>query len=561
MARIEGNRLFAEMVRGYGVSHVFFVPTIVLPALAAMEDMPIRRLMVHGEKAAAYMADGYARASGRPGLCLAQNIGGSNLAAGLRDAYMACSPLVAINGGPAPMLRYRHAYQEVEDLAQFDAVTKMNVRVDELRRFPDLLRQAFRVATSGTPGPVHLELRGSHGQVLEAEAELDGTVEQQYAAVPPFRPAPDPAALRRAAEMIGKAERPIVVAGGGVCASDARRELLAFCERYALPAATSLNAKDCLPDGHRLSLGVVGTYSRRCANQAVAEADLVVFVGSQAGGQVTHLWQVPSAATETVQIDINPEHIGRSYRATHPVLGDARLALEGLAALAPAAPPARGAWLARIAGLKDEWRGAADARRRGNSSPMRPEEICAEISDLLPRDGIVVSDTGHSGLWTGQLIELRHSEQRYIRCTGSLGWGFPGALGVKCARPDRAVVCFNGDGGFYYHLAELETASRYGINAIIVVNNNSMLNQEIPLFKAAYGGTLGPRAQEMFTFRNTDFTKVAESLGCVGLRATSRAEFHDAFAHALTAGRPVVIDAVTDADAQAERAWVPPASA
>src|SRR5262249_51947486 len=158
--------------------------------------------------------------------------------------------------------------------------TKMNVRVDELRRFPDLLRQAFRVATSGTPGPVHLELRGSHGQVLEAEAELDTGVEPQFAQLPPFRPMPAPAALHRAAEAIGRAQRPIIVAGGGVVASEARAQLVAFAERSSIPVATSLNAKDCILDRHRLAVGVVGTYSRRCANQALSEADLVIFVGS-----------------------------------------------------------------------------------------------------------------------------------------------------------------------------------------------------------------------------------------------------------------------------------------
>ncbi len=557
MTQINGNRLLAEMLNGYGVDHVFFVPTIVLPALAAMETMPIHRLMVHGEKAAAYMADGFARASRRPSLCLAQNIGASNLAAGLRDAYMACTPLIAITGSHQPMGRYRHAYQEVEDSAQWDCVTKMNVRVDDLRRFPDLLRQAFRVATTGTPGPVHLELRGSHGQVLEAEADLDASVEPQFSRVPPFRPAPDPAALKRAVELIGRAARPIVIAGGGVVTSGARRELVAFCEKFALPVATSLNAKDSIADAHHLALGIVGTYSRRCANQAAGEADLAIFVGSQAGGQATHLWQVPRPGTQVIHIDINPEHIGRNYSPTLPVLGDARLALEGLIALAPAAPPPRPAWLQRIAGLKDEWRAGADARRHANSSPMRPEEACAEISDLLPADGSVVSDTGHSGLWTGQMIELRQPGQRYYRCTGSLGWAFPGTLGVKCARRDSAVVCWCGDGGFYYHLAELESAARYGINAIIVVNNNSMLNQEIPLFTAAYGGTLTPRAGELFTFRDTNFATVAESLGCLGLRATNRKEFRDAFRQALDAKRPVVIDTVTDADAQADRAWVP----
>src|SRR6266550_8809587 len=184
MPRMTGNRYFAEAVHAYGLTHVFFVPTIMLPAMAEMEDMGIRRVVTHGEKAAAYMADGYARATHRPGFCMAQNIGSTNLAAGLRDAYMACSPVIAITGGSDPNLRYRHFYQEIEDFAAWEGVTKANFHVETVQRFPALLRQAFRVATSGAPGPVHLDTRGSHGQVLDEEAELDGIFEPRFSHYP-----------------------------------------------------------------------------------------------------------------------------------------------------------------------------------------------------------------------------------------------------------------------------------------------------------------------------------------------------------------------------------------
>ena len=177
MPKIAGSRLFGEMMQGYGVSPIFFVPAFMLKAFAEMEDMPIARVMVHGEKAAAYMADGYARASGKPGVCMAQMIGASNLAAGIRDAHMAGAPVIAITGGPTPVSRYKHAYQEVDDITQFDPLTKMNAQVDTVTRLPDLLRQAFRVATSGAPGPVHLRIQSHLGQITEAEAELDPLAE------------------------------------------------------------------------------------------------------------------------------------------------------------------------------------------------------------------------------------------------------------------------------------------------------------------------------------------------------------------------------------------------
>src|SRR5689334_4512901 len=228
MAKMSGARLFAEMMQGYGVTHILFVPAFMLKAFAEMEDMPIARVMVHGEKAAAYMADGYARASGKPGVCMAQMIGASNLAAGLRDAHMAGAPIIAITGGPTPQSRYRHAYQEVDDVTQFDAVTKFNAQIDTVARMPDLIRQAFRVATSGAPGPVHLRVQSHLGQITEEEAELDPLVEPMYRRAPAFRPEPDLPRVRDALALLARAERPMIVAGGGVIRSGAEREVVAL---------------------------------------------------------------------------------------------------------------------------------------------------------------------------------------------------------------------------------------------------------------------------------------------------------------------------------------------
>ena len=188
-----GQRYVAEMVRGYGITHVFFVPTILTPALAAMGELGITRVTTHGEKAAAYMADGYARASGKLGVCMAQTVGAANLAAGLKDAFLAGSTVLAFSGGSAPNTRYRHAYQElVDDFAAFREVTKFSGRVETVDRLPDLMRQAFRAATTGAPGPVHLELAGEQGYAANDETSLPVVVEERYARVPAYRPAADP---------------------------------------------------------------------------------------------------------------------------------------------------------------------------------------------------------------------------------------------------------------------------------------------------------------------------------------------------------------------------------
>jgi len=558
LPKMTGSKLCAEVLQGYGVTHVFFVPAILMKALAEMEDMNIRRIMTHGEKSAAYMADGYARASGRPGVCIAQAVGASNLAAGLRDAFMACAPVIALTGGPAPGSRYRHAYQEVEDFCQFDPVTKLNACVDDVARLPDMLRQAFRAATSGAPRPVHLRLRGLHGEVAEAEGDLEPLVETQFIRAPAFRPEPEREHVREAAALLAKALRPIIVVGGGVVISGAQPEVVELAEKLRIPVATSLNGKGTIPDIHPLSVGVVGSYSRACANRAAAEADLVFFMGSQVGGQVTNYWKIPAAGAKVIQLDIDPLELGRNYSNAVSLLGDAKVTLRHLIGVTQSKPPeAAKAWTGRVQRLVAEWRAETAPFLNSDAVPMRPERICKEITETLPADGVLVSDTGHAGIWSGTMIELTQPGQRYIRCAGSLGWGLPGSLGVKCALPDRPVLCFTGDGGIYYHLAELETAARYGINVVVVVNNNSALNQEIPLVNLAYGGTQRGRADEMWRFRSVDFARVAESLGCAGFRVQKPGELRDLLPRAFGMGRPVVIDAVTDVNAFARKPWTP----
>jgi acetolactate synthase-1/2/3 large subunit len=286
----------------------------------------------------------------------------------------------------------------------------------------------------------------------------------------------------------------------------------------------------------------------------------VFFVGSRAGGQVTNNWMFPPSGTKVIQLDIDPQELGRNYPNAVSILGDAKASLRRLIEAAPARPNA-GGWPQRVRQLIAEWRDEHEPTRHSDATPIRPERICKEISDVLPPDGVVVSDTGHAGIWTASMIDLKHPGQSYFRTAGSLGWGFPAALGVKCALPDRPVVCFTGDGGFYYHIAELETARRHNINAVIVVNNNSSLNQEIRLNDAAYGGKQRGRAEEMWRFPDVDFTKVADAFGCAGIRVTQPGDLRDALKRAIAMNRPVVVDVVTDMYAIARKPWVPASGA
>jgi acetolactate synthase-1/2/3 large subunit len=551
--KMTGAECLAEMLKGYGVTHLFMVPAVLRRTFAELERRSsIARIHTHGEKSAAYMADGYARASGRPGICMAQVIGALNLAAGLRDAWLAHSPVIAFTGGREPKTKFRKVYQEIDDIPAFEPVTKLNATVDDVARFPDMLRQAFRVAVSGCPGPVHLQFRGNEGQVDAEEAELEPLVEPMFARVPPFRPEPDRASILAALTLLQEAERPVIIAGGGVRASGAAAELVGLAQALQIPVATSLNGKDTIAGNHPLAVGVVGSYSRESANRVVNRADLVCFIGTETGGMTTHFWAVPPIGTPAIQIDIEAEALGRNYPLRAALNGDAKVTLARMLEHADRTSAARrSAWVAEAQAICKEWSIKYSSILVSDAVPIRPERICRELSRHLPDDAIVVVDTGHAGMWMGGMFDLLSPRQSYLRSAGHLGWAFPAGLGAKCGAPERPVVTFTGDAGFWYHLAEVETAVRWKINAVTVVNNNSSGNQSKRGFDRAYGGTQTEQARELWTYNKVDFARLAEDMGALGIRVEKPGEIAGALARALAAGRPAVIDVVTDIDALA----------
>jgi len=554
MAMMSGAQYIADTFAGYGVTHVFFVPAILHEGLMEMEKRGIKRILPHSEKAAAYMADGYARASHKPGICMAQSVGAANLAAGLQDAYLGLSPVIAITGRRGSTYRYRHAYQEIEHKPMFDSVTKFNATVDTVEQLPLLLRQAFREAVSGAPGPSHLEFQGIRGEIImEPEADLEVVIEEQFSRYPAFRPEPEEELVLKAPKVLGQSQRPIIVAGGGVKASQAGAELVELAERLSIPVATSLNGKGMILDDHPLAVGVVGSYSTQCANRAVAEADLVLFIGSRTGSQVTNDWKIPRPGTAVLQIDIDPSELGRNYPAEVGISGDAKVTLRRLLEAAEPATP-RTDWLQRINQLKAEWRDQIKEMCQSSSMPIRPERLCREITDFLPEDALLISDTGHSAIWTGTMIDLKHAGQTYIRCAGSLGWALPAALGAKCALPDRPVICFTGDGGFWYHLAELETAHRHGINVLVIVNNNGSMNQVKKGAERVYAGSNG-RSDDIWRFTDIDFSRVAQAMGCSGIRVKNPEELKTALQKSLVVSQPTVIDVVSDIEGIPPPVW------
>src|SRR5437588_4053365 len=418
-----------------------------------------------------------------------------------------------------------------------------------------MVRQAFRVATSGAPGPVHLQFRGNEGQIDAEEAEMEPLCEPQFACVPPFRPRPDDASVMAALAHLQSSPRPVIVAGGGVRASQAQAELVALAEALQIPVATSLNGKDSIPGVHPLAVGVCGSYSRESANRVVNRADLVCFVGSETGGMTTHFWAVPEIGRRAIQIDIDAEALGRNYPLAACVNGDAKVTLAMMLGAADRASAARRKpWVAETQKICDEWRQKYQSALTSDAVPIRPERLCHELSRHVPDDAIVVVDTGHAGMWMGGMYDLRTPTQSYLRSAGHLGWAFPAGIGAKAAAPERPVVVFTGDAGFWYHIGEIETAVSWKLNSVTVVNNNSGGNKSKRGFYRAYGGKQTEQARELWTYTHVNFARIAEDIGALGLRVEKPGDFAPALAQAIAANRPAVIDVVTDVDALAPTA-------
>nr|BFE36899.1 acetolactate synthase large subunit [Actinomadura rugatobispora] len=526
------------MIADSGATHFFHVPVFAHHAMSRLIELGVTPVVTHGEKAAAYMADGYARVSGRPGLCGAQAIGGTNLAAGLRDAYLARTPVIAFTGGPRAETRHRNVYQEHDDMPVFDRLTKFNAVIDRGERLPDLVRQAYRAATSGVPRPVHLELAGAVGDAVGGEAaDGEAVLDARYTRAPAVRAPAEPEAVRKAAALLAEARRPLVLIGGGVKRSGAEAVLAGFADRWGLPAVASLNGLGVLPEQHPLWAGVVGSYARDEANTALAEADAVLVVGSSLGSMTTRNFTLPAAGCPVAHIDIDPEEAGRGRRGVIPLVGDARTVLEQLDGRMSARTPEP--WRARVSRLRARWRERAGAVEAGDHPSLRPESLWRAVSDALPGDAIVVADTGHAGAWSARHLHLGPGHA-FIRAAGSLGWALPAAIGAKCAAPERPVVCLTGDAGFYYHVAELETARRYGVNIVVVVNDNAGMNQEAVLWRE------GTPEERNWRFEPVDLAAVAASFGCHGQVVEKADQVAGALAAALASGRPAVVDARTD---------------
>ena len=542
-----GSEIITRMFLDYGVSHVFYVEAVLRKSMVEFEKAGIQRILAHSEKGAAYMADGYARASRKVGVCMAQSVGAANLAAGLQDAYLSHSPVLAISGRKPSHELHRNTYQEINHWPLYEPVTKYNVNVETTDELPQALRQAFREAVCGAPGPVHLDMPNHQAGLVETGKTYYPVVsEKRFQCMPAFRPYPDPQDVAQVISQIYQASRPLLVFGGGAVISGAYQESLDLINTLKLPFATTVDGKGIIVENHPLCLGPVGRYGRKCANSIAAQADLVVYIGSGVSDQVTNEWTLPDPAkANVIQIDIDPGELGRNYPNSASIMGDAKVTIaQMLKSLSGA--HAGSAWSQKASESVASWRAGQEDIRQSCATPIRVERLAAEVERALPANGCLVVDTGFSAIWGASLIELTQPGQRFFRPGGgSLGWGFPASLGVKCALPEQPVVCFTGDGAFWYHLPELETAVRCNINTVTVLNNNYGLGQSYRGIKAAYGDTPG-RAEDQYAFGTVNLANIAREMGAFAIQVERADDIGPAIQKALAADKPAVVEVLTD---------------
>jgi acetolactate synthase-1/2/3 large subunit len=548
MNRLSGAEAFVRMLQLHGVRHVFgLCGDTSLPLYDALYrlDHGITHVLTRDERSAAYMADAYARVTGRVGVCEGPSGGGATyILPGVVEANESSIPVLAVTTDIAVGARGRYVLTELDQEALFRPLTKWTRVIDRADQIPDAVRAAFRQMTTGRPGAAHIGLPFDvqRDPVDEAALHADPTL----GTYPARRTAPDPGAIEAAANALLSAERPLFICGGGPVIAGAAAELAALAELLASPVATTISGQGSIAEDHPLALGVVGSNGGTPATRAlVDQTDLIVFVGCRAGSVTTERWRHPAPGkVRVVHIDVDPAAIGVNYPTEAAVVGDARLALAALKheIARRHKPPDRPAGPARVARAKAKKFGLFRELARSDDIPIRPERIVATLQELLPPDATIVADAGTPCPYFSAYYEFRRAGRHFItnRAHGALGYALPAAVGAQIGRPDAKCVAVMGDGSFGFASGELETIARLGLPITLVVIANATFGWIKAGQKTGFAGR----------YFAVDFTpgqhaRIAEACGIRAWRVEDPADLRAAFAKALAADAPTLVDVVT----------------
>ena len=492
----------------------------------------IRHVLTSHEQGASHAADGYARATGKVGVCIATSgPGATNLVTGIATAYMDSVPIVAITCNVGTSLLGKDSFQEVDITGITMPITKHNFIVKDARDLAKVMRRAFRIAKSGRPGPVLVDI------TKDATANQAEYIEEVPDVILPDTACITDADLEQAATLIREAEKPMIFVGGGAIAADASAELLEFAEKVHAPVCDSLMGKGAFPGTHALYAGMLGMHGTKYANLGVADCDLLITVGSRFSDRVFGNASKFAQHAKVLQIDVDPAEINKNIITSASIIGDVKEVLKRLNPLLD--QQNHDAWVAHIDDLKERF--PLKYNREGLTGPY----IIEEIYRVTKGDAIICTEVGQHQMWAAQYY--KYSKPRTLLTSGGLGtmgYGLGAAMGAKIAKPEKTVINVAGDGCFRMNLNELATASRYNIPIVEVVINNHVLGMVRQWQTLFYGGRYSATVLD----DKVDFVKVAEGLGCKAIRITKKEEIGPALEEAIAYGGPVVLDCQIDQD-------------
>jgi len=537
MAEMSGAEAFVKALKREGVETLFGVPGgAIIPICDALYDADIRFVLARHEQGAAHMADGYARASGGVGVCLATSgPGATNLVTGIATANIDSSPVVAFTGQVPTSMIGADAFQEVDIIGVTASIMKYNIQVRRAGEIPHAVKAAFYIASTGRRGVVLVDLP-KDAQTGVEEMEFPEHIEFKG-----YSPnvEPNPRELDRAATLLAKAEKPIILAGGGVVASDACGELLKLAELLMAPVATTLMGKGAIPSGHPLHIGMCGMHGTWEANHLVSEADILLAVGSRFSDRTTGRVEEFTEA-RIIHIDIDPSEFDKNVEASLRVRGDAKLALRGIIErLRQISRRGREGWMRRLEELREQRRIEEEERGEG----VKPPDLMKTLRRLLPKESIVTTEVGQCQMWAALHFDV-YAPRTFLSSggLGTMGWGFPAAIGAKAAKPQVPVVDIAGDGSFGMTENNLATAVEEGLPVIVIILNNRVLGMVAQWQRLFYGR----RYFGVHLGSSPDFVRLAEAYGAVGVRPGSLEEFEEAVRMGIESEVATVIDVPID---------------
>ena len=530
--KLTGAEIVWESLVREGVEVVFGISGgAVIHLYHALPEYPIRHILMRHEQAAAHAADGYARATGKVGVCVATSgPGATNLVTGLATAYMDSSPVVAITGQVPTSMIGKDAFQEVDITGITLPITKHNYLVTEVEALPTVIKEAFHIARTGRPGPVLIDI-AKNVQAASLEYEYPEEVN-----LPGYRPTliGHKRQIKQAAQLINQAQRPLVIAGHGIMLAGAEPELRELVEKAQIPVVNTLLGLSTIPETHPLCLGMAGMHGEAYANKALQEADLVVALGSRFGDRLTGVVDTFAPHAKIIHVDIDPAEIGKNVRVDVPIVGDVKNILQNLLPLVE--PTSHPQWISKI----NEWRAESSERDilEQETDTLIPQYVVRQIWHATRGDAVMVSDVGQHQMWEAQYF-LHHKPRGLISSggLGTMGFALPAAIGAQIGRPEEMVWITVGDGGFQMTIHELATVVQENLPIKIAILNNGFLGmvrqwQEL-FFQRRYSATplLGP-----------DFVKLAEAYGIPGLAVLEKDQVAPTIEQAMAMDGPVIID-------------------